>query len=206
MIIRCTWNNTQVRTERLHQVLKMVMFCLFVLLQLKEFENQNRSTCSSDAAAEWMGPSSPTHSELLNNNNTVSLPPTHHFPLQAGKTSPRRRPLGRSSDGAAVPPLNRGPPPKPCSSGPSPSCGATGPLLFIAVKALTLHCDALSGWIQLRPLLCRPQLFCCMCGVIRGGSGLGHIFQICLDGPECFSLLCVFCVSRNLLFSGVAQL
>lgn len=74
--------------------LKMVMFSLFVFLQLKEFENQNRNTCSSDTA-EWTGPSSPTPSELLNNNNTVSLPPTLRFLLGAGKKKavPRRRPL-----------------------------------------------------------------------------------------------------------------
>lgn len=179
--------------------LKMVMFSLFVFLQLKEFENQNRNTCSSDTA-EWTGPSSPTPSELLNNNNTVSLPPTLRFLLGAGK----KKAPGRSSDAAPVPPLNRGPLQSPAAQDPSPSCRATGPLLFMTVKALTLHCDALSGWIQLRPLLCRQQLFCCACGVIReggGGSGSGHIFQICLDRAWMFrSAVCVLCLSKSYSF------
>lgn len=83
-----------------------------------------------------------------------------------------------------------GAPPKPCSSGPSPSHRAMGGLLFMAVKALTPYCAALSGWIQHRALLCRPQLFCAWVGWL-GGSGSGHIFQICLDGPT-VSLRCVF--------------
>ncbi|XP_075879380.1 SAM and SH3 domain-containing protein 1 isoform X3 [Nelusetta ayraudi] len=39
------------------------------LARLKEFENQNRHTCGGGDAAEWTAPSSPTPSELLNNNN-----------------------------------------------------------------------------------------------------------------------------------------
>lgn len=68
-----------------------------------------------------------------------------------------------------------------CSSEASPNCRALGGLLFIAVKALTPYCAAVSGWIQHRLLLCRPQLFYAWVGWL-GGSGSGHIFQICLDG------------------------
>lgn len=74
-----------------------------------------------------------------------------------------------------------GAPLKPCSSSPSPNCRAPGRLLFIAVKALTPYCAVVSGWIQLRALLCSSQLFYAWVGWL-GGSGSGHIFRIRLDG------------------------
>lgn len=83
-----------------------------------------------------------------------------------------------------------GPHLKPCSSEASPNYRALGGLLFIAVKALTPYCAAVSGWIQHRTLLCRPQLFYAWVGWL-GGSGSGHIFQICLDGLT-ISLFSVF--------------
>lgn len=83
---------------------------------------------------------------------------------------------------------------KPCSSGPSPNYRTVGRLLFMAVKALTPYCAVVSGWIQHRALLCRPQLFYTWVGWL-GGSGWGHIFQICLDGLTislCFAFVYVF--------------
>lgn len=88
-----------------------------------------------------------------------------------------------------------GAPLKPCSSGPSPNCRALGGLLFIAVKALTPYCAVVSGWIQHRALLCRPQLFYAWVGWL-GGSGSGHIFQIRLDGLTIS--LCFVCVLLSL--------
>lgn len=87
---------------------------------------------------------------------------------------------------------------KPCSSGPSPNCSALGGLLFIAVKALTPYCAVVSGWIQHRALLCRPQLFYACVGWL-GGSGSGHIFQIRLDGLTIS--LCSMCVLLSLSLS-----
>lgn len=96
-----------------------------------------------------------------------------------------------------VPPMNRAPL-KPCSSGPSPNCRALGGLLFIAVKALTPYCAVVSGWIQHRAMLCRPQLFYAWVGWL-GGSGSGHIFRIRLDGLTIS--LCCACVLLSLSVS-----
>lgn len=114
----------------------MVMFLLFVVLQLKEFENQNR--ISSDAA-EWTGPSSPTPSELLNNNNAVSLPPTLHFLLRAGKTLRGRAPwslLWRWTMGPLQSPAAQDPLTQLRSDGPTPihGCQSANPPLWCAER------------------------------------------------------------------------
>lgn len=91
-----------------------------------------------------------------------------------------------------------GAPPKPCSSGPSPNCRALDGLLFIAVKVLTPYCAVVSGWIQSRALLCRPQLFYALVGWLWG-SGSRLIFQICLDGLT-LSLHCVRVITSLFFF------
>lgn len=97
-----------------------------------------------------------------------------------------------------------GAPLKPCSSGPSPNYGILGGLLFIAVKALTPYCAVVSGWIQHRALLCRPQLFYAWVGWL-GAQVQGTFFRFVWMAWLFLSAVCL-CVFSSHFFLSVCWL
>lgn len=154
--------------------------CFLFLLQLKEFEIQNRQTCRSDPT-EWTDASSPNANESFNFNVSVWEPRLRALQSWESLLSSTRvvdNTLYNSLLAAALSmfqqwtwaPLNAQ----------QPNCRALGGLPFISVKALNPHCAMVCGWILHRALLCRLRLFDTVVGW-WGAQGQGTFFQIVVE-------------------------